>query len=334
MSEGLDDTITQEELARLRKSEERYGSLMKDLREGIYITTDKGFVFINPAGAHLLGYEHFEELLLLDPKELYVDHSQRERINEQVAKKGFVKDYELRLRRKNGSIIIVEDTVHLHNGENGEVEYWGVIRDITQRKLNEARLLYQATHDSLTGLYNRQAFFDHFTEEVARQWKYKAPSHLMFIDINGFKTLNDTEGHLAGDNILRKSARLLMDNFRGDYNPPTLESITNGKPSRKNDFLARTGGDEFVVLPVVPNGDDTLAGKLAQKAYDLMLQAGISPSIGVSKFPDHVGDAADALKAVDLMYHRADVAMYAAKRMFKKGTPVPYIFYDPDSMRA
>ncbi|AMV73783.1 response receiver sensor diguanylate cyclase, PAS domain-containing [Desulfuromonas sp. DDH964] len=103
----------------------------------------------------------------------------------------------------------------------------GIVYDITESKETEASLRYESTHDALTGLYNR-AFFDEELERLARGRKF--PLSIVTADVNGLKKINDTLGHPAGDKLIQLAARVILEGFRAD------------------DIVARTGGDEFVVL--------------------------------------------------------------------------------------
>jgi diguanylate cyclase (GGDEF)-like protein len=110
---------------------------------------------------------------------------------------------------------------------SGEQEVTVFIRDITTRKTHEEQLEYLSTHDVLTGLYNR-TFYEAELECLATGTRY--PVSIIVVDLDGLKTINDTYGHIAGDNMICKAARVLKDAFRD------------------GDLVARTGGDEFSVL--------------------------------------------------------------------------------------
>lgn len=103
----------------------------------------------------------------------------------------------------------------------------GIAHDITSSKEVEAKLRHDSTHDMLTGLYNR-AFFDEELERLAQDKKF--PISVVMADVNGLKTVNDTRGHEAGDNLIRVAARIILRAFRAE------------------DIVARIGGDEFAVL--------------------------------------------------------------------------------------
>lgn len=157
----------------------------------------------------------------------------------------------------------------------------------------EARLQQSAVTDSLTGLRNRAAFIDHLHLAVERAQRGNLRFGLLYLDVDGFKTVNDTLGHAAGDAVLREVAKRLTTVLRSA------------------EVAARLGGDEFVVLAETGRDLDALARRVAAVlAAPYAVEGGRLPirvSIGIAQFPDN-GTNADA------MLHAADAAMYADKR--------------------
>lgn len=175
------------------------------------------------------------------------------------------------------------------------IEIVSVSRDITVRKETEERLLYLANYDSLTGLPNRALFRDRLRRAVARAQRNDTKLALFFIDLDRFKTINDSLGHHAGDQLLRSVARRLK------------------QFARKGDTIARLGGDEFtVIIEGIEDSDD--AAIVAEKILDLMAppfrldghEIVVGPSIGITIFPDDADDMRALLK-------NADTAMYRSK---------------------
>ncbi len=181
-------------------------------------------------------------------------------------------------------------------------------RNITDRLEAERRLLYQATHDGLTELPNRSAFQDRLQQRIAHARREGYELALLFIDLDNFKSINDTLGHAVGDELLR----LLAQRMRATV--------------RETDMVARLGGDEFVVLldRSPPRHQLPL---VVQKVFDSVAEPCVlakqrlfpSASIGVAVFPQ------DGHDVVGLM-RNADVAMYAAKSQGRHG----YRFYASD----
>ncbi|SMB27753.1 Sensory box/GGDEF family protein (modular protein) [Sterolibacterium denitrificans] len=169
------------------------------------------------------------------------------------------------------------------------------VQDITERKENEKRIAFLAHHDALTGLPNRVLFRERF--ELAMAWAERNDTRvaLLFVDLDHFKTINDTLGHPVGDDLLKEVAR-------------RLRSIV-----RDTDTISRLGGDEFLLaLTDVPEPESV--GRLAAKIVEALAQPvhieghelAVTPSIGVTLWPDDGRD-------FDLLLQRADTAMYQAK---------------------
>ena len=175
------------------------------------------------------------------------------------------------------------------------------------RKLNE-RLEGMTMQDGLTGLYNHRAFQQRLREEMSRAKRNRSPMTVVFFDIDHFKNYNDTNGHPAGDDLLRDIAQILNGDSR--------TSTSQGWGFRASDIVARYGGEEFaIILPETPfEGGRIKAERIRKQIAETTFphmesQPGkaITVSVGVSTYPE---DAESSGELVD----RADQAMYAAKR--------------------
>jgi diguanylate cyclase (GGDEF)-like protein/PAS domain S-box-containing protein len=164
------------------------------------------------------------------------------------------------------------------------------ITDITERLELQERLQTLADRDSLTGLFNRRRFEEELENQLARSARFGDRAALAMIDLDGFKRVNDTRGHAAGDEVLRSTAQALSLRIRA------------------TDTLARLGGDEFaVILLGVDEGQaGALATSLAEAVRNAPGNAAVTASVGVTAITG--ADTADRALA------RADAAMYAAKR--------------------
>lgn len=171
----------------------------------------------------------------------------------------------------------------------------GVNVDITERKLQEARIVHMATHDALTGLPNRSLLQDRIVQAIAGAERLNQHVAVMFIDLDRFKTINDSLGHGRGDELLMEAGERLY------------------RVLRKADTLGRLGGDEFVVvLPFIHGLADAEAGaeKILQAFVEPFLIAGqsltITTSIGISLYPSDGQNP-------ETLIRNADTAMYRAK---------------------
>jgi len=210
--------------------------------------------------------------------------------------------YESSLRRLNGSEYPVEVRLQLSQSEIPPLLFANV-QDITARKKIERRLTYLASYDSLTGLPNRALYMDRLNvamEAVKRQDKLIA---VMFIDLDGFKQVNDTHGHEVGDLLVREVAKRLVNS------------------TRKSDTVARFGGDEFtIILNNISNieGVEIVVDKIMKNITEPFMLDGkeilTSPSIGITLYPFNETDTATEL------LRQADIAMYHVKGLGKRNS--------------
>ena len=204
----------------------------------------------------------------------------------------------------------MQDGIHHYEARiapSGADTVVAVVRDITSQKLDEERIHRLAYFDALTGMPNREHFIERADRELLRARRDNRKLALLFLDLDGFKQINDTLGHSAGDALLRSVAARLRENMRaGDVmaRPATGESSLH---------CARLGGDEFTIL--MPNVDDIEFVRMIARRTQAVLsrpfrigeeEITISASIGIAMFPDDGIDAAALLK-------HADTAMYFAK---------------------
>jgi len=203
------------------------------------------------------------------------------------------RDAEARARAALGALerAVAERTVEL-KAANEQLEL-----EVVERKVAEQRAQHLADHDALTGLPNRRLLEDRLTQALALSYRNRKQTAVMFVDLDRFKTINDSLGHSVGDVLLKEVAARLV------------------KQLRVVDTICRTGGDEFViVLPEVKRSAD--AANVAQKLIENLSQPikieerelTVTPSIGISVFPDDGRDA-------ETLIRNADAAMYHAKEM-------------------
>ena len=183
------------------------------------------------------------------------------------------------------------------NKFNDETLITVIIRDITESKKNEENLKYQAYFDQLTEIPNRTLFSDRAENAMNQAKRSNEGLAIIFIDLDGFKNINDTYGHEVGDIFLKNIAKRFI------------------RSARKSDTVSRRGGDEFTILmPRIKNTED--AAYLAERILEsneepiVINKTSIYPktSIGISVYPDD-GDT------VEILIEKADQAMYCAKKM-------------------
>ncbi|MDN3638660.1 sensor domain-containing diguanylate cyclase [Simiduia curdlanivorans] len=203
---------------------------------------------------------------------------------------------EIRMLRKDGYIGWVESMcVPIFDDDGTMIGALGINRDISDRKAEQARLSHLAHYDQLTSIPNRYLLLDRVSHLIEQSKRSEKSFTLLFIDLDKFKSINDTHGHGFGDLVLREFAARIKSCIRA------------------SDTVARIGGDEFVILLEDASGKANV-GKIAQALIDAVdkpfhiagQQLQMSCSIGVANYPDD-GCSTDELLAV------ADKAMYRAK---------------------
>ena len=292
---NITDKIQAEEA--LRASEARYQALYENAPDiNASIAMDGSILSINRNGARMLGYEVSELLgrsfldLVHEADKARVDRYLQQQFEEFSADHGI----EFRKVRRDGTVIWVHQCVSLEPGTE-ESRLLLVCRDVTERRKLEERLAYQASHDPLTNLINRREFESRLRRLLARPTTLHDEHVLCYLDLDQFKVINDTCGHIAGDELLRQVAALL------------------GRQIRSRDTLARLGGDEFAVLMEHCPLDkaEKLAERMRQAIEDYRFQwhsrrFNIGVSIGV--VPVRGGGL-----SMDALLSQADSACYAAK---------------------
>ncbi len=303
----------------LLNSEILHRFMINNSPDVIYLLNQDGqFSFFNNRVEKLLGFSR-EELLgkhystLISPEDL---EKSRYVFSERRTGQRAAKNVELRLQqKKNGAshvsfkplYVYVELNaigVYRDNKENREKIFlgtYGVVRDISERKETEKQFHHQLYHDALTNLPNRSLFQDRLRLALIQARRYNQSLAVMFLDIDGFKAINDSFGHALGDKLLQ------------------VFSVRLKSCLREGDTLARISGDEFTILiPQVTSRKDTK--KIAQKIIEEFkvpfkmerIEITIGVSIGIALAP---GDS----DSDEELIQNADLAMYYVKHHGKNG---------------
>ena len=290
-----DVTERQEAEAALRRASLAFESIAEGI---IILDADRRVMMVNDAFTRLTGYaaeevegQDVEQLLLgRRPEDAIfhkLDHTNTDRWHGEIA-----------ARRADGQH--VQAWMHvciLADSEGRTTNYLVALSDVTALRESEAMVRHQAQHDALTGLGNRNMLSGVLAREIEHQQSEGTGFALIFIDLDGFKLINDTRGHDAGDQLLVEMALRIR------------------RVLRTSDTCIRLGGDEFlVVAPGIEDGHSArqLADKLLtgiRAPMDIGTeQVSVSGSIGIALCPDHAMTAEDLIKA-------ADSAMYSAKEL-------------------
>lgn len=281
----------------------RHG-LLEALGEGVYGADHSGrCIFINPAALRMLGFSE-QEVIGKDQHALF--HHHRPDGTEYPGYDcpvhlsqidGETRSSEDWFWRKDGTGFPVAITVSPNLTNAGEIGAVVVFHDITERKLHDERIRHLAQHDTLTDLPNRALLKDRLQQALSYAKRDNQRIAVLFIDLDRFKPINDTLGHVVGDWLLKEAANRMRACVR------------------ESDTVARVGGDEFVVLlRTVENESDAVMvaekiRNLMNKPFDLAQQSlEISCSIGLALFPEHAQNENELLDY-------ADIAMYQAKQL-------------------
>jgi len=272
------------------------------------IDMDGRWLQVNSALCRIIGYAEIELKArtlrsLTHPDDMDLDASLSRQLLD-----GKVPSYQVEKRCVHawGHFVWVMMTVSLVRDRKGRALYQIVqVQDISERKELSGHLEYLVDHDFLTGLFNRRHFERELAQEVERAARYGSPGAVLLIDVDNFKTVNDTFGHTVGDDLLKRIAGSLKHRMR------------------HTDTLARVGGDEFAVLLPQTKGEQAMSVaadfvKALDKQTALLANQSvhITASVGVASFEN--------LSDLEVMEH-ADVAMYGAKQAGRNR----YVVYQP-----
>ena len=291
---------------RRRQQQRQWAKAFEATRDGVIICDAKGRIeSVNRAFTEITGYEP-DDAIGCTPALLHSGRHDAAFYRElwaSVAANGHWRG-EIWNRRKDGEIYPEWLTINAVRDEAGVVtNYVGVFTDITRVKRDEAELQRLANYDLLTELPNRRLLNTRLEHALARTRRRGGRLALLYFDLDGFKTVNDSLGHPAGDELLTRIARRLKDRVRA------------------GDTLGRPGGDEFLVIAELLHGpEDAVAlaqDLLAAVARPVALAGGhevsVTASIGISVFPD------DGCSDATAMLRDADAALYRAKEQGRNG---------------
>ena len=283
--------------------------IMEVMPEAIIVSDSSGkIVLINAQVEDIFGYSRDEligqSIETLVPERLRGNHrAHRDAYTALAAPpvRAMGQGRELYARRKDGSEFSTEISLGPLKTKDGNFVI-SAVRDITGRKQLEARILHQATHDALTGLPNRLLFHDALVHATALAQRTEKLLAILFLDLDGFKNINDTLGHVYGDILLKEIAQRLTATLRKD------DLVVRG-----DDLIARQGGDEFTILLQgisIVHSISLIAEKILVAISEPFTIDGhemhITASIGITIFPFDDTD-------IEHLLQNADTAMYRAK---------------------
>jgi diguanylate cyclase (GGDEF)-like protein/PAS domain S-box-containing protein len=295
-----------EERMHVRRLSALHEAILGTVADGIVgVATDSRILFANPAAGRMLlsssdqltGRHLTEFLRQADPRADWSSHPLSEPHDGSVT---VCRESDVFIRVGGSSFPVSYTASPLDFEGDGRFGWVLVFHDITERKQAEEELIQTARYDTLTGLPNRSMFQDYFAKALSRAARGAQHLALLFLDLDGFKAVNDTHGHLAGDQLLQSVAQRLV------------------KCVRAGDLVSRLGGDEFTIIL-----EDSVPGQLTALAEKIIRvleapihfggqTAHISASIGIALYPECGSDEHTLIQL-------ADAAMYEVKRAGRRG---------------
>jgi diguanylate cyclase (GGDEF)-like protein/PAS domain S-box-containing protein len=304
----FDKQELEEEIALRRRAEEelfqekdRLQATLSSIGEGVALVDVHGRIeYLNPAAEKLCGWSCYRALHRPAGEVFESIDRQNRRVTtalvDSLRSASQIRKQSILCGRGGKKRVIEELATPLHDRHSKAVGAVSVFRDMTEAQKQTEKLAYAAGHDPLTGLPNRNLLKDRAMQAIARAQRKDESFALLFLDLDGFKEVNDRMGHASGDALLLDVARRLASCVR------------------EEDTIARLGGDEFVVLLEGPTQDEQIKAvaekilRTLREPYQLGKESTrISVSIGSSRYP---GDGQDT---ESLLMH-ADSAMYRAKQ--------------------
>lgn len=280
----------------------RYRSAFETSPDGVLIARaeDGKIVDANPALLDIMQFD-LEEVIGHTSRELdiWADEADGRKVAEALREEATCRDLEVRLRRKNGEVFWAQLSASFAEveGESCVISY---IRDVSVAKADEEKIRNLAFYDTLTGLPNRRLLWERLRQALVSSIRSGSKHALLFVDLDGFKSLNDTLGHHIGDLLLQETARRIQNCVR------------------EVDTVARLGGDEFVIIledlsqipEIAAAQARTVGGKILSAIDQPFLLEGrechTTSSMGITVFGNQSESTNEVLQ-------QADIAMYQAK---------------------
>ncbi|WP_391207811.1 diguanylate cyclase domain-containing protein [Psychrobacillus sp. L4] len=285
-----------------KEKEKQYRRLIDLYPEAILIHKDFKILYANQASATLIGANSYVDLIGQNWKELFHFHStnpDNDFLGDMKNMEDLIENHSVKVKRVDGKIIDLEinsTKIEYNGGTAREV----IAKDVTYRNVQKDKVKELVYQDELTKLPNRRFFLSKLDQIQKNSFKANDCFAIMFLDLDGFKSVNDLLGHDAGDELLKKVSLLLKNSVR------------------ENDFVARLGGDEFTIL--LPNADKDICIFVAERIISSFQdpffisnkEIRVTPSIGIAQYSQN-----DQEQDISTLLKQADSIMYEVKKSGK-----------------
>ena len=288
----------------LQISEDKYTSLTYELRNHYFFYSyDQNllFTYFSDSIYNITGYSK-DELINTHFTNYLTNNKLNDNLQElslKIIAGESVDPHVISILHQDGTILYLElSSYPVYDEYNHFVKVSGIARNITQEYEAQEKLHYISNHDTLTGISNRHSLYNKLEYIIAHSQRNKKNFSLLYIDLDGFKTVNDNYGHDVGDFLLQEVAHRVKEEIR------------------KDDIFARIGGDEFVIVLTDVNKDfiatisQNILKNLSKTFYIKKQNINISVSIGIATYPKDGED-------IDTLVKNADSAMYVIKKSGK-----------------
>ncbi len=315
----MDVTDQRQAEAALQVAEANYRSIFENAIEGIFCFSPAGeYLSANPALVRLYGYPSLQELLAQRHTDHYVEPQRAQEWLATLQVSDRLCNFESQVYRADGSRIWVSENIRaVRDAEGRLLRYEGSVEDITQRHQIEAQLRHSAYYDSLTHLPNRAAFMEHLQMAIAQAQSDPCYQFaVLFLDLDRFKLVNDSLGHVLGDRLLVAIADSLRTslNLQEPAPPPLLHTGLDTDPplGTSQPLIARFGGDEFIILLTDLTGVE-MAIAIAEQILQVLRTpfdldgntVFVNTSIGIALSTTGGYRAETFLRNADIALHRA-----------------------------
>lgn len=315
------------------ESERAYKEMLNNIKLGILRATTNGEILqANKSCLGLFGYNAEDNFFSLKTHDLYKNPDDVKKVIKHIESYNEIKNRQIHMKKKDGKLFWASITSSAIRDNSGRVKYYdNIIEDITHRKNLQEEIKRLSLTDELSGLFNRRYFNENLPREIFMAEKFKSSLALIMIDIDNFKSYNDTYNHLKGDEVIKRAGKIISQSIRKNAEDE-LTSKFKGNEFVPQDWASRFGGDEFVII--LPGTDTPQAFEVAKRIKESFHEFTFRPegksvhktmSMGIAYFSHYDRKLSKSVLSKQIDYEKiylklavlADKALYKAKKTGK-----------------